>query len=177
MDSPGKKNLSELVHKLRYKYTDAWGCHNDCYDPEWCFDMICDVSHFQSPTGTTVHHLGHHCDILEPMIDSSGLDALFTDFRYQYALLGANHDIVKVLVVCPLGNIRSVACAEILKHVLHRSGKLVDKELHHISTDNWGPHRNSCDCCKHLYRQARFLEVVEKAVKPQKREVRSEAVH
>ena len=118
--------------------------------------------------------MGHHCDILEAMIDDSGLNDLFEDFRDQYSLLGANHDIVNVLVVCPLGNIRSVACAEILKHVLHRSGKLVVKGLNHISTDNCGRHMNTCACCKHPYLQPRFKEVLDKAVKPENREEVSE---
>ena len=108
--------------------------------------------------------MGHHCDILEAMIDDSGLDELFEDFRYRYSLLGANHDIVNVLVVCPLGNIRSVTCAEILKYVIQATGKPADKELRRISQRNWVRHRNSCDSCKYPYRQPRFKEMLDKAV-------------
>ena len=65
-------------------------------------------------------------------------------------------------------------CAKILKHVLHGSGKLVVKELNHISTDNWGRHMNTCACCKHPYLQPRFKEVLDKAVKSENREEVSE---
>ena len=83
---------------------------------------------------------------------------------YQYGLLPATQPIVKVLVVCPMGTNRSVACVEILKYVIQATGKPVDKELRHISQHNWVRHRNSCDSCKYPYRQPRFKEMLDKAV-------------
>ena len=171
-----KNDQDELVRCLRSKYTgrndgsppSTPSRDNNCSHRKWCFDIICDVSRFRTPTREKAVHLGHHVDIIEPMIDDSALDDFIADFREQYRHCKHN-GIVKVLLVCPLGNQRSVACAEILKHVLHASGKLVD-DIKHISTDNWdSKHMNSCTCCKHPYWQPRFIEVLNKAVKPDMR--------
>ena len=168
-----KNDQDELVRCLEHKYSGRNdGCppstpssDNNCSHRKWCFDIICDASKFVSPTAK---HLGHHCDILEAMIEDAAYNDFFDDFGAQYQHCKHNA-IVMVLIVCPLGNQRSVACAEILNRILQASGFVVD-DIYHISKDNWdSKHMNSCICCKHPYRQPRFIEVLNKAVKPHMR--------
>ena len=158
-----QKDLGELGNKVRSTYADCWGCHNDCYDLDFHFDILIDASTFTAPSGPNAQHLGHHVDNLELVIDNPGFEAWWGDFTYQYRF-HTTQDIVNVLVVCPMGNQRSVSCAEILRYLLKVSGKLVDKELRHISHDKWGEHGKKCMSCQYPYNQPRFKEVLQKAL-------------
>ena len=166
------KDLPRLVHLLREEHTDAWGCWNDCVPPELQFDILLDASMFAPLKGPEAVHLGHHIAWLEAIIaDSFELEALYKDFTDQYELVKKKKAIIRVLVVCPQGNQRSVACAEIIKHIMCRSGFLVVNELNHISAceENWGEHMKTCTRCKHPHLQPGFIEVLNKAVIPEKR--------
>ena len=85
-------------------------------------------------------------------------------FLKQYTQTRLPKPVIKVLICCPEGTKRSVACAEILKYCVENQGMVVDKEICHLSQDSWRGHLSLCKQCRLHRGQIRFKEVLERAV-------------
>ena len=130
----------------------------------WCnFDLVLDATEFydnNNPAG----HIGTHVEIIENMIEKPEFHTWLLGFLKYYGHVDKDKPVVRVLVLCPHGIHRSVACAEILKYVVQAKGFVCENDIEHISKHNWQGHCRICNDCRHPASQPRRREVLERAL-------------
>ena len=98
------------------------------------------------------------------MLKKRDLKPWLDGFLKDYSKVHRDKPVVRVLVLCPKGTKRSVACAEILKYIVEAKGMVCDTDIEHISKKNWQGHCRICNDCRHPMCQPRRKEVLEKAL-------------
>ena len=131
--------------------------------PEYDFDLVLDATEFYD-TDNPCGHIGTHVKIIEIMIKKPAFHTWLLRFLKYYSHVPKDKPVVRVLVLCPKGTHRSVACAEILKYIVQEKGMVCENDIEHISMNNWEGHCRLCSDCEFPETQPRRKEVLEKAL-------------
>ena len=101
--------------------------------PEYDFDLVFDATSF-SHTNNPAGHIGHHVLIMENILQKEELKPWLDEcLCIYYSRVHKDKPVVRVLVLCPKGTKRSVACAEILKYVVEAKGMVCENDIEHLS--------------------------------------------
>ena len=122
-----KQERDSIVYEIRRKFGR---------NPEYDFDIVLDATAF-SDKNNPAGHIGHHVQIIENRLNNRDLKPWLDDFVKCYTHVHRGKPVVRVLVLCPKGTKRSVACAEILKYVVLRKGMTCESDIEHLSQANW----------------------------------------
>ena len=133
------------------------------HKPEYNFDLVLDATEFYD-TDNPAGHIGTHVEIIENMIEKPEFHTWLLGFLKYYGHVDKDKPVVRVLVLCPRGTKRSVACAEMLKYIVQEKGMLCDTPIKHLSIANWEGHCRLCSACGDPQSQPRRKEVLEKTL-------------
>ena len=158
-----RKNLTKLAKAIRKVHGDG---DNGDVGAENRFDILLDASHFQHPMNSRAEHPGSNVEVLERMIAHPEFQPWLHKAIRLYYETDPNQPFIKVLITCPSGKKRSVACAIILQYCLRSLGLEAGTcgYIRHLSKcDIWKEHCRLCKSCRNPERQPRFKQVMDGA--------------
>ena len=158
-----RRNLRKLMKKIRKTHGDG---DNGDVSAENTFDILLDASHFQHPMNRAAGHAGSNVEVLERIIAHPEFQPWLHKAIRLYYESDPYAPFIKVLIACPSGKKRSVACAIILQYCLRSIGIETGTcgHIRHLSKcRTWKEHCRLCKSCRNPELQPRFKQVMDGA--------------